>query len=250
MLTVLFWKKLNIMYGGTGVKLANQRKHDWHFAIIIGFYIILQTIMIVLQFASQFFHFEATFLFDISLLLSGIYMIALIAGAAKYGRLIVKMVNGKGAVSKRNMGEDKRKMKESKKLLTLLNVVIPGGILYICGLALYIVLGLRNNVETWLPMQYFFRGIEVVLIRQFSICLSKKQAPKRKANGEQNSVTENNMSTAPSFKASPATSQSLHKINVKEKTMQQSKRTSDLPGAKKTHFIETDAEKIEQGQFV
>ena len=49
LLTVMFWKKLNVMYGGSGVKLANQRKHDLQFASILGFYISFQFTTIVGQ---------------------------------------------------------------------------------------------------------------------------------------------------------------------------------------------------------
>jgi len=251
LLTVMFWKKLNIMYGGSGVKLTNQRQHDIHFAIIIGFYVAFQTIMIVFQFITSFIAFEATYIFDLGLGVSAVYMIALLWGSAKYGTKIIKMVNGKNTI-KKTKGE------ESKKLLNLLKVVLPFGIIYVLALASYIVFGMRNKIDTWMPMQFFFRGTEALLLRSFAVCLSKKQAPKEVAGGRtRSSILQSKSGVNRNFSKSQTpeqlksqTPEQLEKINNVERlnsTLNNSKKVIGGIGGKKAHFVEKGEQ---QGNFV
>jgi hypothetical protein len=194
LLTVMFWKKMGMMFK-KGISRANQGEEDIKFFQIFGFYFWFQTTMIVVQVVAAANKIQVTALYDISLMISGIYIMALLYGSLKFGIMLVRMItsatdsadgsnaDGEGGVpaaKKIGRGSTDTKAKtwqKIRKVVIMLMYVVPSSALYIICLGVYIIFGMRYDVSFWMPMQYIFRTLESIVVFGFISCLSSKKVP-------------------------------------------------------------------------
>ncbi|GMI42288.1 hypothetical protein TeGR_g3331 [Tetraparma gracilis] len=204
LLTVMFWKKMGMMFK-KGISRANQSDEDMRFFQIFGFYFVFQMTMVVVQLICAANRIHVTALYDISLVVSGMYMLALLVGSVKFGIMLVAMITGgnplqmskakaDGARGGIATADDKKKTwKKIRKVVMMLMFVVPAAAGYVLSLAVYIGAGMRYDVAQWMPMQFVFRTLEVVIATGFIICLSHKAAPAKPIG---DTTRASNMSTA------------------------------------------------------
>jgi len=150
LLTVMFWKKMGMMFR-KGVNQATQNDEDIRFFQIFGFYTIFQFTMIVVTATAESMNIEMHALYNISLLVSGIYMIGLLYGSIKFGMTLIRLLHG---TRKGGDGDAKAKTwKKVRKVVYMLSIVVPAGVGYLISLGVYMMMGMRGIPKMWMPMQ-------------------------------------------------------------------------------------------------
>jgi len=183
LLTVMFWKKMGMMFK-KGINRSNQYEDDLRFFQIFGFYFLFQFTMIVTQSTAAAMGIDVTALYDISLVVSGIYITMLLIGAVKFGYTLVKLLRGSSKGKDATQSKDARQKtwKKIRKVVIMLAWTVPGSTLYMIALVVYIGGGMRQDVTMWMPMQPIFRTLEVSIIWGLCSCLATRKATANKHN--------------------------------------------------------------------
>ncbi|GMH81166.1 hypothetical protein TrST_g11759 [Triparma strigata] len=199
----MFWKKMGMMFK-KGINRSNQYEDDVRFFQIFGFYFVFQFTMIIVQSAAAAIGVDVSSLYDISLIISAIYISLLVIGSVKFGMTLLRLLKGPktGTGNMPPSADAKAKTwKKIRKVVMMLAFTVPGATLYMISLAVYLIAGLRGDVDTWLPMQYVFRFLECVIIWGLCSCLvhRKPGSGDKKTLSSQRSSTAGGASTGSSF---------------------------------------------------
>jgi len=237
LLTVMFWKKMGMMFK-KGTSKSSQNDEDVRFFQIFGFYTVFSLTMIIVVNTASAMNIDVHALYNIQLLVSGMYLVGLLYGCIMFGMTLIHLLHGGAQDAK----SKEKTWKKVRKVVHMLAIVVPSGILYLLGLMTYMGMGMRAKPGYWMPMQYIFRSCEAAVLWGLTSCL-KGRPPKP---GQQHHSFFKSKTS--SMNVGKKSSKGASTSSISEETAAKSHFGQELSMAAKSHIdiIHEEAEENER----